>query len=144
MSKTKTNAAVIVCIVVLSVAVYYWYATEILNVRLNNDDAVPPVIATVPESKKLSAVKKYMATADKEDTLRFVVTVDREGIITDVLTLDAATNEVPEKKKAFNEALMVVIKGKKMSELGPVDKIGTSTYTTDAFNGVIDEMKAQL
>ncbi|MDD5084305.1 MAG: hypothetical protein PHT88_05265 [Candidatus Moranbacteria bacterium] len=144
MSKTKTSAVVAVSVVALSVAVYYWYATEILNVKLHNEDAVPPYAALAPGSKQLTVVKKYMATEDKEDTLRFVVTVDREGIITDILTLDAKTNEIPEKKKSFNEGLTVAIKGKKMSELGPVDKIGTSTYTTDAFNSVIDELKAQL
>lgn len=144
MLKIKKSTAVIAIVVVLSAAVYYWYATEILNIKLDNDDTAPSVVAVIPESRKLTAVKKYMATADKEDTLRFVVTVDREGIITDILTLDPETNEIPEKKKEFNKGLAIVIKGKKMSELGPVDKVGTSTYTTDAFNAVIDTLKAQL
>lgn len=146
MSKIKKSTIVILCAVVLSVFVYYWYATQILGVKIDTDDstAVPVTGVTVPESRKLTAIKKYMATEDKEDTLQFVVTVDREGVITDVLTLDAETKKVPEKKKAFNEGLMTVIKGKKMSDLGPVDKIGTSTYTTDAFNSVIDILKAQL
>ncbi len=144
MLQTKKGIVIVVGVVVLSTAVYYWYATNILNVKIDDEDIAPPVAVVIPESRKLTAVKKYMATADKEDTLRFVVTVDREGVITDVLTVDAETNEVPEKKKAFNEGLKVVIKGKKMSELGPVDKIGTSTYTTNAFNEVIDTLKAQL
>jgi hypothetical protein len=147
MLKTKKGVVVVASIAVLSAAGYYWYATNVLNIKLDNtnDNVVAPsVVAVIPESRKLTAVKKYMATKDKEDSLRFVVTVDREGIITDVLTLDLATNEIPEKKKQFNEGLIVAIKGKKMSELGPVDKIGTSTYTTGAFNGVIDELKSQL
>ncbi|MDD2766652.1 MAG: FMN-binding protein [Candidatus Moranbacteria bacterium] len=146
MSQIKKSTIVILCAVVLSAFIYYWYATQILGVKIDTDDSasVPLSGVTVPESRKLTAIKKYMATEDKEDTLQFVVTVDKEGVITDVLVLDAETKKVPEKKKAFNEGLVKIIKGQKMSDLGPVDKIGTSTYTTDAFNSVIDILKAQL
>lgn len=146
MSQIKKSTIVILCAVVLSAFVYYWYATQILGVKIDTDDStsVPLSGVTVPESRKLTAIKKYMATEDKEDTLQFVVIVDKEGVITDVLVLDAETKKVPEKKKTFNEGLVKIIKGQKMSDLGPVDKIGTSTYTTDAFNSVIDILKAQL
>jgi len=146
MSNTKKNIIVAVCVVALSVSVYYWYATQVIGVKVDTDDktALPTAGVTVPELRKLTAIKKYNATEDKQDTLQFVVTVDKEGVITDVLTLDAETKKVPEKKKAFNEGLVKVLKGKKMSEVGPVDKIGTSTYTTDAFNSVIDILKVQL
>jgi len=145
MSNTKKNIIVGACVVALSALVYYWYATKVIGVKVANDKTtLPEAGVTVPEMRKLTAIKKYNATEDKQDTLQFVVTVDKEGVITDVLTLDAETKQVPEKKKAFNEGLMKVLKGKKMSEVGPVDKIGTSTYTTDAFNSVIDILKAQL
>jgi len=146
MSNTKKNIIVGACVVALSALVYYWYATKVIGVKVDTNDktTLPEAGVTVPEMRKLTAIKKYNATEDKQDTLQFVVTVDKEGVIADVLTLDAETKQVPEKKKAFNEGLMKILKGKKMSEVGPVDKIGTSTYTTNAFNSVIDILKAQL
>lgn len=143
MSKTNKVITLIATVLVVSVFVYYRYAADILQV--NRNESPVPMVETLPVgTKKVSAEIKYMATEDKEDFLRFEVTVDKDGLITDVATLDAKTGEVPEKKKEFNKGLLVVIKGKKLSELSAVDKVGTSSYTTTAFNNVIDQLKAQL
>lgn len=142
MFKIKKGIILIAVVIVLTVFIYYRYSVKILQVN-RGADVVPMATVPVNEPKKVSAVVKYMATEDKEDTLRFVLTLDKDGVITEVSTVDAETNLVPEKKKPFNEGLSVIIKGKKLSELGKVDKIGTSTYTTDAFNSVIDQLKAQ-
>lgn len=138
----KKSTAVIVAVLLISVFVYFGYVTKVLQER--NGGVVPIAEAPATGSKKVSAEVKYMATEDKEDFLRFVLTLDKQGNITEVATLDAKTDEVPEKKKEFNEQLTVVIKGKKLSELSAIDKVGTSTLTTKAFNSVIDQMKAQL
>ena len=143
MSKTNKVITLIATVLVVSVFVYYRYAVDILQV--NRNESPVPMVETLPVgTKKVSAEIKYMATEDKEDFLRFEVTVDNDGRIVDVATLDAKTGEVPEKKKEFNKGLLVVIKGKKLSELSAVDKVGTSSYTTTAFNKVIDQLKAQL
>ncbi len=61
-----------------------------------------------------------------------------------IVARDPETGEIPEKKKEFNDQVNVILKGKKLSELTKIDKVGKSTLTTDAFNSVIDELKAQL
>lgn len=143
MFQVKKSTAVIAAVVVVSVFVYYRYATKVLQVG-KNEGVVPVAEAPVVGVKKVSAVAKYMATEDKEDELRFVVTVDTKGVITNLTTLDAKTGEVPEKKKPFNEQVSVMIVGKKLSDLTAIDNVAKSTYTTKAFNGVIDELRAQL
>ncbi|MBP6929545.1 MAG: FMN-binding protein [Candidatus Moranbacteria bacterium] len=143
MLKIQKHIVLIAVVIVLTVVAYYQYAKNIF--RANREgDVMPSMTVPVADNREVSAVVKYMATEDKQDTLRFILTLNKDGVITGVTTLDAETNEVPEKKKPFNEGLSVVIIGKKLSELTAVDKIGTSTYTTTAFNSVIDQLKAQL
>ncbi len=143
MLKIQKHIVLIALVIVLTVVAYYQYAKNIF--RANREDGVvPSMTVPVADNREVSAVVKYMATEDKQDTLRFILTLNKDGVITGVTTLDAETNEVPEKKKPFNEGLSAVITGKKLSELTAVDKIGTSTYTTTAFNSVIDQLKAQL
>lgn len=145
MLKIQKHIVVIALVMVLSVVAYYQYAKRVFQAN-RNDDVMPSVTVPVPvaEPRRASATVSYMATVDKRDTLKFILDLDKDGVITGVTTLDAATNEVPEKKKEFNQGLSVIITGKKLSELTAVDKIGTSTYTTTAFNSVIDQLKAQL
>jgi hypothetical protein len=143
MFNIKKSTALIALVVLVSVFVYYRYTVKILQVNKGENET--PLADMLPAgSKKVSAVVKYMATEDKEDELRFVLTVDKQGNITEVATLDAETNEVPEKKKSFNEQVSVMIVGKKLSELSAIDNVAKSTLTTNAFNSVIDQLKAQL
>ncbi|MDO8566045.1 MAG: hypothetical protein Q7S04_02565 [Candidatus Moranbacteria bacterium] len=143
MFNIKKGTALIAVVVLVSVFVYYRYAVKILQV--NKGENTTPVTDMLPVgAKKVSAVVKYMATEDKEDELRFVLTVDKSGIITELATLDAKTNEVPEKKKDFNRQVSVMIVGKKLSELTAIDNVAKSTLTTKAFNSVVDQLKAQL
>lgn len=143
MFQIKKGILLIALVIVVSVVAYYEYAVKIFQIN-RSDDVVPTVVAPLVEEKKVSAVATYMATEDKQDSLRFVVTVDKQGVITDLAILDAKTNEVVEKKKDFDEKVSVIIVGKKLSELTAIDKIAKSSLTTKAFNGVIDELKAQL
>lgn len=138
MFKIKKSVVVISAVVLVSVFVYYRYATKIFQTNRGEEN-----IAVVG-SKEVSAVASYGVPEDRTDTLRFVLAIDKQGVIESVKTLDAATNEVPEKKKEFNDQLTVIIKGKKLSELTAIDKVGKSSLTTQAFNSVIDQLKAQL
>ncbi|PJA85321.1 MAG: hypothetical protein CO143_01820 [Candidatus Moranbacteria bacterium CG_4_9_14_3_um_filter_45_14] len=143
MFQIKKGVLLVAVVIVVSAFAYYEYAVKILQIN-KSDDVVPVVVTPLTQEKKVSAVATYMATEDKEDSLRFVVTVDTNGIITDLATLDAKTGQVPEKKVSFNEQVSVMIKGKKLSELTAIDNVAKSSLTTKAFNGVIDELKAQL
>ena len=143
MFKIKKGVVLVAVVVVISIFVYYRYAVKIL--QANKGENETPATDMLPAgAKKVSAVVSYMATEDKEDTLRFVVTIDKEGLITELATLDAKTNEVPEKKIAFNQQASVMIVGKKLSELSAIDNVAKSTLTTAAFNSVVSQLKAQL
>ncbi len=146
MSKTKKSVLVVIAVIVLvTVYVYYRYATKVFDTYKYEEEERAPSMTNVPAgSKEVSSVIKYWATEDKEDTLRFVLTVDKDGVIINAQTLDAATNQVPEKKIEFNEGLVLTLKGKKLSELTAIDKIGTSSLTTKAFNDALGDLKSQL
>ena len=95
-------------------------------------------------AREVSVVAEYK-TPKSTDKVRFAVTIDSNGAIeavrtTDVLKGDAAT----EKLQAFSQELLVVIRGKKLSELNSVDRIGKSSLTTAAFNAALPNLKAQL
>lgn len=94
--------------------------------------------------KDVSAVATY-AIPNGEDKVKFTLTLDKDGIIMGVKSTDVIKpDEVNSNLEKFNNGLEVVIKGKKLSELNNVDKVGTSSLTTDAFNKVLGELKAQI
>lgn len=143
MFKIKKGVVLVAIVIVISAFVYYRYAVKVLPVN-KNEGGVPLVSVPTDGSRKVSAEVKYMATEDKEDALRFVLTLDKQGVITELITLDAKTGEVPEKKIPFNQQASVMIVGKKLSELTAIDNVAKSSLTTKAFNSAIDQLKAQL
>ncbi|MBP9697734.1 MAG: hypothetical protein KBD65_00885 [Candidatus Moranbacteria bacterium] len=92
--------------------------------------------------KEVSAEVTYDTPSDYPDSLRFVVALDAEGAIQDIRTLDVETGEISEKKKEFNDQINIVLKGKKLSELSAIDKVGKSSLTTAAFNEALPKLQA--
>ncbi len=150
MPKIKKGLILIAVVIVATAFVYYGYFVKVIQNWRDGDDDDDRSFATTtaPESfvevRKVSAEVTYMATEDKQDTLRFVVSLDENNVITHLTTLDAKTGEVPEKKKNFTEKASAMIVGKKLSELSGIDNVAKSSYTTNAFNSAIDRLKAQL
>ncbi len=146
---TKTKKAVVFLIgavVVVSVFVYYRYAQSLfLSTKQEGAVAESGIAGTsgmMPDRREVGAIVTYDAYEGKMDTLHFVVSLDKDGIIQEIKTLDAVTNEIPEKKKEFNDQVNVLLKGKKLSELTTIDKIGGSSRTSEAFNKVLPELQA--
>lgn len=145
MVKIRKGVVLICLVVVLSVFVFYRYAVKLILATSKCGEPAPTTDMVAAASKELSTIISYEAyEGGPSDTLRFSLTVNKEGVIQSVKTLDAVTNEVPEKKKEFNELLTVIIAGKKLSDLSALDKVGQSSRTTTAFNSAIDALKAQL
>lgn len=143
MLKTKKSVLLIVgLIVAISIFAYYRYTKDLFQPFKQDEVVVKP--DTYESTRGVSAVVSYDPVEGKTDTLRFVVTVDQMGQIQNIQTLDAASGEVPEKKKEFNEQINVILKGKKLSELSAIDKVGTSSLTTRAFNEALPELQAAL
>lgn len=138
--KVKNSVAFVIAVVIVgSVFVYYRYAKDALLVMKPKEAVMP-----VTETKEVSAVITYGEPGKYSDTLRFVVTVDKAGVIQEIKTLEDATGEIPEKKKEFNELVNVQLKGKKLADVSALDKVGKSTMTTNAFNGALESLKAGL
>lgn len=140
MQKIPKGLIIVSVIIVVTVAVYLREVAKVLQ------GWRPEVVseAAMQKPKEVSAVVTYEVPGEKFDTLRFVVKLDDTGAIDEIRTLDAETNEIPEKKKEFNDEVNVILKGKKLSELTKIDKVGKSTLTTDAFNEALDKLKAEL
>lgn len=135
--KTRKSSVVIALVVLVSVFVYYRYARDVFqDVRFQNFFMGTP--------KDVSADVTYETAPGKWDHLRFVVTVDGFGRIQNIQTLDFETGQIPEKKKEFNEQVNVILKGKKLSELSAIDKVGSSSLTTKAFNDSLGKLQAEL
>ena len=138
--KIKNCAVVLISLVLMvSVFVYYRYAKEAMQSNRLSEVA-PAVLA----SKAVDAEVSYEVPGGKIDNLRFVVTVDSDGAIEDIQTLDADTGQVPEKKKEFNGQVNVILKGKNIRELTAIDKVGESSLTTAAFNEALPKLQAAL
>lgn len=138
--KIKNSALFLIALVlVVSVFVYYRYTKEVVQ-SMKPAEVVPTVFA----SKEVDAEVSYEVPGGKIDHLRFVVMLDQGGAIQDIQTLDAETGQVPAKKVEFNEQVNVILKGKKLSELSAIDKVGESSMTTAAFNEALPTLQAAL
>lgn len=148
MQKIPKGIIAIAIVLVVSGVAFYYHVLKLTPEAVPENTALPvsrgePQVAPL-KSREVSATTSYEVGEGKIDTLKFVVTLDANGMIEKIMTLDAATNEIPEKKKGFNDQVNVMLKGKKLSELTKIDKVGKSTLTTNAFNAVLSDLKAQL
>jgi NifU-like protein involved in Fe-S cluster formation len=99
---------------------------------------------TAPKMKEVSVKKSYENPAGGDDVM-FTLVVDATGIITDAKTGILAIHDISKKRQlAFAEGLPAAVKGKKLSELTTIDRVGGSSLTTKAFNDALTELKAAL
>jgi uncharacterized protein YpmB len=143
--KMRKSVLLIALVVLVSIFVYYRYAKEVFQAQ--EKDAAPLAVRQADDMtglREVSALVTYDTPGDYPDSLRFVVVVDAEGTIQDISTLDAETGEIAEKKKEFNTEVNMILKGKKLSELSAIDKVGKSSLTTDALNEALPKLQAAL
>lgn len=85
----------------------------------------------------------YSSPGGQEDNT-FRITLEN-GVISkvevDILTKIAASVRYQE---LFAEELPKVIVGKRLSEVGPIDRISGASLTTDIFNEAIEKLKTQV
>ncbi|MFZ1626361.1 MAG: hypothetical protein WAT81_00985 [Candidatus Moraniibacteriota bacterium] len=142
MRKIPKGILIVVAVVVVTVAVYLRQVVQVLQaIRF---EETPAVGVAVQRPKEVSAVVAYDVNEEVSHEARFTLGLDPEGVITSVSLVENPTGVASDKQKEFAGKLEVVIKGKKLSELNAVDRIGTSSYTTNAFNSVIDKLKSQI
>ncbi|MFZ1627112.1 MAG: hypothetical protein WAT81_04905 [Candidatus Moraniibacteriota bacterium] len=96
------------------------------------------------EAKSVTTKVSYMNPAG-EDEVSFTLYVDSTSMIVDAKADTLATHDISKKRQAaFAEGFPTAVKGKKLSELTSIDKVGGSSLTTKAFNDTLATLKAQL
>lgn len=84
-------------------------------------------------------------TPGGEEKVEFAVFVDEDGMITDAEAVVLAKNPTSVmRQKSFATEMPKALKGKKLSELENVDRIGGSSLTTGAFNKALADLQAQI
>ena len=140
---TKKGVIIIAIVVFAVAAVYYRFFVKTAETSTGVEQT-PTTESNLVVTREVSAVAAYK-TPKGEDKVRFTLGLGRDGVIVSVKTTDVLKNdEISENLAKFSANLLLAIKGKKLSELQAVDRVGTSSLTTAAFNSALDELKAQL
>ena len=134
---------IIAAIVVAALAfLSYRYAPVLVPTRGDSTPAAND--ADLAAAREVSAVATY-EVPDGTDRVRFTIGLDTGGRVVSVKSADALKGDaVSENLAKFSDGLLLVIGGKKLSELTAVDRIGKSSLTTAAFNAVLPDLKKQL
>jgi hypothetical protein len=136
----KKRDAIITAVVIITTLGFIGYR-QFAPVEALREEA--PVTKEEPIIREISTVISYEAPG-KTDTVQFSIFVDESNVIQNVVTVDLNDPKHTEKLKEFSANLLTVIKGKKLNELENVDRVGTSSLTTDAFNAGLEALKAQV
>lgn len=144
--------AIAIVIVLTGVLFYYQYAQK--EVMTSDRAVLPPARPTpttaatpTPTSttREVSVVTTYdVPEADITHQVKFTAVLDTEGRVLTMKMAEMPKEEASVKQQEFADNLTMMIKGKKLSELTRVDKVGKSTITTDAFNAILGGLRSQL
>lgn len=100
---------------------------------------------TMMTGEKSATVRTNYQNPGGSDDVAFMVVVDANGVITNASTEVLAVNPISKKRQeAFAADFPQALKGKKLSELTSIDKVGGSSLTTASFNAVLPELKGKL
>ena len=140
--KNKRNLIIAAIAVAAVVLLSYRYVPALLQAR--NDSAQGAIGTNPAATREVSTIATYEAPGGT-DKVRFTIGLDTGGRVVSVKASDALKGDaVSENLAKFSTGLLLVIKGKKLSELTAVDRIGKSSLTTDAFNASLPALKSQL
>ncbi len=137
---------IIILVVALVVGLIY-YQQSLLSFLFKDGESAPSSsYINTAVTREISTLVAYDVPNGGGHNTRFSVFVDQDGLITDVKSLDElyASLESQIKLDEFSENLLKIIKGKKLSELENVDRVGTSSLTTNAFNSGLENLKSQI
>ena len=142
MLKSRRNLIIAILAVAAAVLLAYKYVPALLQAR---NDAAQGVTDTDPAvSREVSTIATYESPGGT-DKVRFTIGLDAGGRVVSVKASDALKgDEVSENLATFSTGLLVVIRGKKLSELTAVDRVGKSSLTTAAFNASLLDLQKQL
>jgi len=121
--------------IIVVVALIVFFSLDRDNDATNDTVIVP--------SRELSVVRTY-SVPNGEDIERFTVFISDDGLIADIEVREESESVSSPKLVEFSKNLLKMIKGKKLADLEAVDRVGTSSLTTEAFNDALSELKSQI
>lgn len=137
---TGKVAKLVFGVVLVAVAVAVFYLIEGERAR----DAVQS------ESEEEAAYHQTLSDTvvyeipDGSHTIEFTVALDEAGVIQRVRGTDVTDPEHQDSIDEFVEVVNTRVVGKPLAELEAIDKVGTSSLTTAAFNESLANLQAQL
>jgi hypothetical protein len=142
--KRNKKVFIWVIVVVVVTAIYYQYFLGKVPTNLYEGFQVANRNGNFISGKEVSTTATY-TTPDGKDTVRFTIALDRQGYVIGVKTTDVLKGEaISTNLEKFSTNLLVMLKGKKLSDINNVSRVGTSSLTTTAFNSVLGNLKAQI
>lgn len=141
----KTHRIVVIGVLIAGIVAIFSYRFVPSIVRSVGDDSQAGATSdSAVVRREVSAIATYEVPGGT-DKVRFTLGLDSGGNIvavrsTDVLKGDAVSDNL----RKFSEGLLLVIRGKKLSDLKSIDRVGKSSLTTTAFNAVLPDLQKQL
>lgn len=132
----------VVFLIVLAVALSYRFGPALVSSLGGEKQALYQ--PDLPIAREVSAVAAF-EVPDGTDKVRFILGLDENGAVVATRTTDVlAGDSIDEHLQEFSDNLLIMLKGRKLSELTAVDKVGKSSLTTKAFNSAIPDLQKQL
>lgn len=138
----KRNSIIVAVVICVALAAYYREeVTTFVREGLYSLTAKEQDLTNLHE---VSATTTY-TVPNGEDTETYSLYLDDNGVIVAArATAEGLDGEAQAHLNEFAHELTKAIKGKKLSELGAIDKVGSSSLTTAAFNSVLAELQSQI
>lgn len=152
MSKVQKIIALVSVAVLVVVGIFVKFFSEKTEVPMEGGEKIPTntqkeqnTNPIAPENGKLLKTTTSYKNPSGSDEVGFTVVVDGSGIITDVTTDILAENKNSKMfQENFSKALPQAIRGKKLSDLEAIDRVGGASLTTKAFNESLAKLKSDI
>lgn len=142
MFKIKKDILIVGVVIIVATLVFYIFSSK-GPLGYKHEDSVEQIVTDIVYSREIS-VEHTHEIPNGEDVVKYTLYLDENDVVVDVKARGVFDSSLNEKLDEFSKNLLVIIKGKKLSELEAVDRVGKSSLTTQAFNESLDEFKAQL
>ncbi|MDO8552826.1 MAG: hypothetical protein Q7S01_04895 [bacterium] len=146
MAPARNKLWLIVGVIVIAAGALFLYRFSTPVVQQVGTTSAPQTqdIPDLAIAREVNAVASY-ETPGGTDKVRFTLSLDSEGAIVDVKTTDVLNGEaVSENLQKFSQGLLLLIRGKTLSELKSIDRVGKSSLTTAAYNSALPDLQKQL
>lgn len=107
--------------------------------------ATSPDLESAPEGGSVvSTTATYQSPAGPEE-VGFSLVLNADGTIVEGTTTILAKSPISKmRQESFSKDFSAAVAGKKLTDLGAIDRVGGSSLTTGAFNQALQDLQAQI